>query len=90
MAFPLEDTPVLLVKPGCESCEQAVSFLDGRGIGYQQRDFEQDGEARKELRRLGTAEAAPALIAKGHAISGFDPAAWADFLRKLGYRLEES
>jgi glutaredoxin len=61
----------LFVKPGCPWCEEAVEWLDRRGIGYELLDVIRNAEARAEMRELTGQTKAPSMDVDGHILADF-------------------
>jgi glutaredoxin len=79
----------LYTEPGCGACIEAKSFLNSRGIFFQERDV----RANPEYLRILTDEldscTLPTLVAGGEIIFGFDEAMYqqlpAGVLRKISF-----
>ncbi|HRI13959.1 MAG TPA: glutaredoxin family protein, partial [Verrucomicrobiota bacterium] len=62
----------LFIKPGCSWCDEAIEWLDRRGIIYQSLDVIRDAEARHEMRQLTGQTRAPSIEVDGHVLADFD------------------
>jgi glutaredoxin len=72
---------VLFSAPWCGVCERAKRYLDQRGVRYEERDIEDDDEAREEVVRVLGQVAIPLLEVDGRYISGFEPGVYDRALR---------
>jgi len=61
----------LFIKPGCPWCDEAIEWLDRRGIVYETLDVIRNPEARQEMRDLTDQTRAPSLDVDGHILADF-------------------
>lgn len=61
----------LFVKPGCPWCDEAVEWLDHRGIAYQLLDVIRNADARAEMHELTGQTRAPSIEVDGHILADF-------------------
>ena len=62
----------LFIKPYCGWCQEAVEWLDGRGIQYETLDVITDAKANKEMIRLSGQRLAPVIDVDGEILADFD------------------
>jgi len=69
--------PVLYVGPHCPACETARTFLELRGIAYEERSIEEP-RVREELLAITGKTTVPVLeLPTGELLVGWDPRRWA-------------
>jgi glutaredoxin len=85
-----ENLPILYVKPGCPWCEEVVTFLSEKGIGYREKDVISDAAARAEMQQKSGQTRAPTLDWNGKILSDFGVDELVPFLRKQNVKLEDS
>ena len=61
----------LFIKPGCPWCDEAIEWLDARGIRYTTLDVTSDPAAREEMRELTGQTKAPSIEVDGHVLPDF-------------------
>lgn len=61
----------LFVKPGCPWCDQAMEWLDARGLDYEVLDVLSDEEAWREMQRLTSQTCAPSIEVDGRVLADF-------------------
>lgn len=61
----------LFIKPGCPWCDEAMEWLDGRGIHYTKLNVNADADARAEMRELTGQTRAPSIDVDGHVLADF-------------------
>ena len=74
----------LFIKPFCGWCDEAMEWLDARGIKYETLDVLADAGARKEMSRLSGQTLAPVLEVDGEVLADFDTGELEEFWKKLG------
>lgn len=69
----------LFIKPGCPWCDEAMQWLDRRGVNYQTLDVIRNAEARAEMFKLTKQTKAPCIEVEGQVLADFgadELAAW--------------
>jgi glutaredoxin 3 len=69
----------LFIKPFCGWCDEAMEWLDARGLAYETLDVIEDGAARKEMLALSGQTKAPVIEVGGEILADFgadELAAW--------------
>jgi glutaredoxin 3 len=69
----------LFIKPGCPWCDEAMDWLDRRGVNYQKLDVIRDAVARAEMLQLTKQTKAPSIDVDGEILADFgadELAAW--------------
>ncbi len=61
----------LFIKPGCPWCDEAIEWLDQRGIRYDVLDVIRNIEARREMHALTDQTRAPSMDADGRILADF-------------------
>jgi glutaredoxin len=61
----------LFIKPFCPWCDEAVDWLDERGIRYEQLDVTADRAARAEMLELTGQTRAPSIDVDGEILADF-------------------
>jgi monothiol glutaredoxin len=61
----------LFIKPGCPWCDEAIEWLDQRGIQYELLDVIRNAAARQEMRELTGQTRAPSMEADGQVLADF-------------------
>jgi glutaredoxin 3 len=77
----------LFIKPGCPWCDEAIEWLDERGIQYEVLDVIRDAEARREMHELTGQTRAPSMDADGHILADFGAEELHDWWKKMGFDL---
>ena len=73
----------LFVKSGCPWCDDAVEWLDARGIPFQTLNVFAHPKAYKEMRELSGQERAPVLDVDGQILADFDAGQLAQFWKRF-------
>jgi glutaredoxin 3 len=73
----------LFIKPYCGWCEQAMRWLDARGIKYEVLDVIADAEAFSEMEELSGQTLAPVIDVDGEILADFGAEELAKFWEKL-------
>ena len=63
----------LFIKPYCGWCDQAIDWLDERGISYETFDVISDPKANAEMVRLSGQTLAPVIDVDGEILADFGP-----------------
>jgi len=69
----------LFIKPGCPWCDEAMDWLNKKGIRYQTLDVIRNAEARAEMLKLTGQTKAPSIEVEGKILADFgadELAAW--------------
>lgn len=69
----------LFIKPGCPWCDEAMEWLDRRGVKYEVLNVIRDAAAREEMVRLTRQTKAPCIDVDGQILADFgadELAAW--------------
>jgi glutaredoxin len=61
----------LFIKPYCGWCDEAMDWLNDRGIKYEKLDVTSDPAARKEMFRLSGQTLAPVIEVDGEILADF-------------------
>ncbi|SFC35554.1 ribonucleoside-diphosphate reductase class Ib glutaredoxin subunit [Alkalibacterium subtropicum] len=70
---------IVYSKPNCMQCQFTKKYLENKGIPFEEKDVEQNGEAIDEVKKMGFSSL-PVVIAEGiEAFNGFRP----DILNRL-------
>lgn len=69
----------LFIKPACGWCEEAMAWLDARGIEYETLDVIENREAWDEMFRLSHQNMAPVIEVGGRILADFDTDQLAQF-----------
>ncbi len=80
---PLNMKVRLFIKPFCGWCDQAMDWLDSRGVKYEVLDVSADASARQEMEELSGQSLAPVLDVDGQILSDFDTGQLEKFWNKL-------
>jgi glutaredoxin len=76
----------LFIKPWCGWCDEAIEWLNARGINYETLDVTSDPAARKEMFDLSGQTLAPVLEADGEVLADFDTEQLEEFWGTLQMR----
>ncbi|HUR57326.1 MAG TPA: glutaredoxin family protein [Opitutaceae bacterium] len=87
---PAKELPILYVKPGCPWCQEAVTFLDGHGVGYRLKDVVGDRAAYAEMEKKSGQTKAPTLDWNGKILADFGTDELVPFLQQQNVKLEDS
>jgi glutaredoxin 3 len=74
----------LFIKPYCGWCDEAIDWLEARGIKYEVLDVTSDAQARKEMFQLSGQTLAPTIDVDGEILADFGTDQLEDFWRRLG------
>jgi glutaredoxin 3 len=74
----------LFIKPYCGWCDEAMDWLNERGIRYEVLDVISDAAARKEMFQLSGQTLAPTIDVDGEILADFDTGQLEKFWRELG------
>ncbi len=61
----------LFIKPGCPWCDEAIEWLDARGLRYETLDVNRDPRARDEMRSLTGQTKAPSIDVDDEILADF-------------------
>ena len=61
----------LFIKPGCPWCDEALEWLDARGIRYETLDVIRNATARREMQELTGQTKAPSIDVDGQILADF-------------------
>jgi len=61
----------LFIKPGCPWCDEAIEWLDARGIRYETLDVIRNATARREMHELTGQTKAPSIDVDGQILADF-------------------
>ncbi len=75
----------LFVKPGCPWCDEAIEWLDRRGIRYELLDVIRNAAARAEMRELTGQTKAPSMDVDGHILADFGADELEAWWRQMDY-----
>jgi glutaredoxin len=73
----------LFIKPWCGWCQQAVEWLDARGIQYETLDVIADPAADREMRKLSGQGLAPVIDVDGKILADFGADQLAKFWKQF-------
>jgi glutaredoxin 3 len=76
----------LFIKPYCGWCQQAMRWLDARGIKYEVLDVIADAEAFTEMEELSGQTLAPVIDVDGEILADFGADELATFWEKLKHQ----
>lgn len=63
----------IYTKSGCPYCARAKALLDGKGVGYEERELNSDPSAREEmLGRANGRTTVPQIFINGEHVGGSD------------------
>ncbi len=62
----------LFIKPNCGWCDEAIDWLDDRGLKYETLDVISDPKARQEMFELTGQTLAPVIDVDGEILADFD------------------
>jgi glutaredoxin len=75
----------LFIKPWCGWCDEAIDWLDARGIPYEKLDVTADGAAMREMKALSGQTLAPTIEVDGEVLADFGTDELADWWHKQGF-----
>ena len=61
----------LFIKPGCPWCDEAIEWLDARGVRYETLDVIRNATARHEMHELTGQTRAPSIDVDGNILADF-------------------
>lgn len=61
----------LFIKPGCPWCDEAIEWLDARGVRYETLDVIRNATARREMHELTGQTRAPSIDVDGNILADF-------------------
>ena len=76
---------VLYTNPGCTTCKQARSLLDGRGVPFVEKELGTAEELADAGRQLGGEIRLPSISVGRQNVKGFTPTTWNELLDAAGY-----
>ena len=77
----------LFIKPGCPWCDEAIEWLDARGVRYETLDVIRNAAARREMHDLTGQSRAPSIEVDGHVLADFGADELEAWLRSLDYEV---
>ena len=75
----------LFIKPGCPWCDEAIDWLDSRGVSYTKLNVIADPVARDEMRELTGQTKAPSIDVDGHILADFGADELEDWWGKMKF-----
>jgi arsenate reductase-like glutaredoxin family protein len=75
----------LFIKPNCGWCDEAMAWLDERGIAYEVLDVIADVAAGKEMFALSGQTLAPVLDVDGEVLADFGAEELAEWWNQQGF-----
>lgn len=78
-------TTRLFVKSGCPWCDEAMEWLDQRGIRYERLDVLRNAAARQEMLDLTGQTKAPSIDVDGHILADFGADELETWWRQQGF-----
>lgn len=75
----------LFVKSGCPWCDEAIEWLDQRGIRYELLDVLRNVAARQEMLDLTGQTKAPSIDVDGHILADFGADELETWWRQQGF-----
>lgn len=85
-----KELPILYVKQGCPWCQEAIEFLDQKGVGYRLKEVTGDPDAHREMQQKSGQTKAPTLDWNGKILADFGTDELVPFLRDRNVKLEDS
>ncbi len=73
----------LFIKPWCGWCDQAIDWLEERGIPFQTLDVTAEPQARREMHDLSGQTLAPVIEVDGKILADFDTGQLEEFWKQL-------
>jgi glutaredoxin len=73
----------LFIKPWCGWCDQAVDWLEERGIQFQILDVTSEPRARQEMHEISGQTLAPVIDVDGKVLADFDTGQLEKFWKQL-------
>ena len=73
----------LFIKPWCGWCDQAVDWLEERGISFELLDVTAEASARQEMLELSGQTLAPVIDVDGEILADFDTDQLAEFWKRF-------
>lgn len=75
----------LFIKPGCPWCDEAMEWLEGRGIAHETLDVIRDSRARQEMWDLTGQTRAPSIDVDGHVLADFGADELEAWWKRMGF-----
>lgn len=75
----------LFIKPGCPWCDEAIEWLDQRGVAYELLDVIRSADARREMRELTDQTRAPSIDVDGHILADFGADELEEWWRQMDF-----
>lgn len=75
----------LFIKPGCPWCDDAIHWLQARGIAHETLDVTNDPAARREMQDLTGQTKAPSIDVDGHVLADFGADELEAWWKKMGF-----
>lgn len=82
--------PILYIKSGCPWCREAVDFLMGHGIAYEEKNVSNDPVASADMEKKSRQTKAPTLDWHGKILADFGVDELKEFLVQQNIELEDS
>lgn len=73
----------LFIKPWCGWCDQAIDWLEERGISFELLDVTAQERARREMFELSGQTLAPVIVVDGQVLADFDTGQLEVFWKQL-------
>jgi len=73
----------LFIKPWCGWCDQAIDWLERRGIPFEVLDVTTEAGARQEMREISGQSLAPVIDVDGKVLADFDTGQLEHFWKRL-------
>lgn len=73
----------LFIKPYCGWCQDAIGWLDARGVSYEKLDVTSDRDAYEEMVRLTGQSMAPCIEVDGEFLADFGTDELEEFWKQL-------
>ena len=61
----------LFIKPGCPWCDEAIEWLDAKGVSYEKLDVIRNADARDEMLELTGQTKAPSIEVDDEVLADF-------------------
>ena len=75
---------IVYTKRGCPWCAEALAFLRGRGVAFEERDARENPPYLEELKKKSGQDKTPTLDLNGDILADTDAAAIEPWLRSKG------
>lgn len=76
----------LFIKSGCGWCDEAMEWLDARGIAYKQLNVSQDAASFREMIRLSGQTLAPVIDVDGEVLADFGADELEEWWKDMGFQ----